>query len=485
MTGVIVTTSVASGSGSTLRAQSGQWFVTGLMERGATNEATLVRSMSDVNTYFGERQPYSALFDHLQTYFNEGGEQAHIVRVVGPGATSGTANLNDGAGTPVPTLKVDAANPGSWSSRLKVNIAAGSAVGTFRMQVLLDDVVVQDFNGLHNPSEVVSKFRNSPYVIVTDLGSATVAPNNNPAVTAVPVALTAGTDDRGNVDEGDYVDALAKFPKELGSGAVSIPGHTGTTIFDGIIAHCMASGQRIGIFAGAKTDSISTLLSTAAGYDSEWAGLFAPWIQVTDGGNGLREIGPEGYAAACRARAHSQVGPWKVPAGSVSRANTVLGLVSVLTQAESDQLNDGKVSPIRIINGTVRIYGWRSLSSDVDNYMFLKDRDLLNHLVYQAGLILEEYVFETIDSKGHLTSRVKADLVGLADPIAQAGGFYPLVDAEGNEIDPGYKVDTGTGVNTPTSLAENKVKAVLAVRTSPTADTIILNIVKVGILQGL
>ena len=39
-----------------------------------------------------------------------------------------------------------------------------------------------------------------------------------------------------------------------------------------------------------------------------------------------------------------------------------------------DDLDAGQVSLIRKIGNTFRLYGWRSLSTDVDNYWFLKDR---------------------------------------------------------------------------------------------------------------
>lgn len=485
MPGVVVTTQTQIGPSAALRAQSGQFFVVGLTERGATDAPILVRGMADVENLLGPRVSYSAVWDQLKTFFDEGGLQAYVARVVGPTATKGTLQLMDShPTTPVPTLRVDAANPGAWSSNLKVEIQSGSLANTYRVIVTLNGAVVEDKTNLATPEDAVLAFANSPYVRFTNLGSATTPPDNNPAAIAA-VALSAGSDDRQSVNETHYLSALSRFTRDLGDGCVAIPGQTSNTIWVGIEQHCREN-NRIGLLSAALGDDKATLLTRAGELDSEYVGLFAPWIKVPDGAGGTRTISPEGYVAACRARAHDQIGPWAIPAGKIAVANTVVDVHQRFNEADANDLDAGKVSVIRVIANTIRLYGWRSLSSDTANYTFLKDRDLLNHLVVESEKRLEDYVFQTIDTKGHLLSQINASLTGLVQPIAEMGGLYPRVDpVTQQQIDPGYKVETGSEVNTPQTLAENQIRARLLVRISPAGGLVSLVIVKVGVLSGL
>lgn len=484
MPGVVVTTQTQIGPSAALRAQSGQLFLVGLTERGATDAPVLVRGMADVENLLGGRVTYGSVWDQLKTFFDEGGLQAYVARIVGPAASKGTLQLTDRAGVPLPTIRVDAQNAGSWSTQLTVQVMDGSLANTFRIIVRLNGVVVEDKTNLADPATAVLAFTNSPYVRLTNLGSVTLAPNNNPAVLAA-TALSAGNDDRAAITSAHYVTGLSLFGPDLGDGAVAIPGQNVNAVWIGIRDHCQVN-NRVGLLAAALGDSKATLLTRAAEIDSEFCGLFAPWITVPDGAGGTRIISPEGYVAACRARAHEGRGPWAIPAGKIAVANTVVDVNQKFTEADANDLDNGRVNVIRTIAGTIRLYGWRSMSSDVGNYWFLKDRDLLNYLVVESEKRLEDYVFQTIDTKGHLQSQIAASLIGLVQPISDAGGLYPMVDPLTSiTIDPGYKVETGATVNTPQTLANNEVRARLSVRVSPAGGLVSLTIVKVGVLSGL
>src|SRR3954447_21356034 len=138
MPGVNVTTNVRSGPSAGAQPPSGQFFLVGVFERGSTTEATRVRSVAELNRYFGNTTTYSAGYDQAYTFFSEGGEQAYIARVVGDAATTGTLSLVDRAVTPLATLTVNAANAGAWSNNLTVEIDDGPTTSTFRMTLRLN-----------------------------------------------------------------------------------------------------------------------------------------------------------------------------------------------------------------------------------------------------------------------------------------------------------------------------------------------------------
>lgn len=479
--GVTVTTATRSGPSAPLRAQSGQYFVAGQAERGSVTTPTKIRSMADYGKFFGDRVSYGTLYDDLRTFFAEGGTQAQVIRVVGTATTLGTITLQDRSGAPANTLRVDAENPGAWSANLTVEVQDGINTDTFRIIVRLDGVIVDDHNNLHDPTEAVQAFSTSPYVRVTDMGSVSAAPANNPAVIG-PTALSAGSDDRATVVAQNYVDALDLFPLGMGDGAVAIPG-IGPSGHAGLIAHAEAN-RRIAILAANQGTDVATLMGMAASLDSEYAGLFAPWVVIPDGYM-QRTISPEGYVAACRNRAHEAAGPWRAPAGQIAEASFIRGLDQTFTKDEGETLNDGRVSAIRVIANTIRLYGWRSLSSDEQDYRLLTGRDTLNRLVVESETRLEKYVFQTIDGKGQLLSAVNAELVGIVEPIRAVGGIYERHAENGDLLDPGYSVDTSSAVNTVDTIASNEIHAILAVRISPTGEFVYLTIVKVGITASV
>lgn len=481
--GVSVTTTTRIGPTAPLRAPSGKFFVAGLTERGDTVAAIQVRGMADVEALTGVRVTYGSVYDNLKLFFDEGGEAAYIARVVGPAATKGTLTLVDRAGSPLNTIRVDAQNAGSWSTQLQVQVLDGGLTNTFRIIITLNGTVVEDKNNLATPAAAVLAFADSQYVRLTNLASGTSAPNNNPAVIAA-TALSAGSDDRASVTTTHYTSALTKFTKDLGDGALAIPGQNGTSIWTAINSHCVAN-NRIGLLANVQAASVNTLVGDASGINSEYCGMFAPWVKVSDGNGGTRVISPEGYVAACRYRAHFAEGPWRAPAGQIAVSNTILDVDVRYTADEGATLNSSRVNAIRYIANSIRLYGWRSTSADVNSYYMLKDRDFLNYLVVRAESVLEQFVFQTIDQKQQLLSSVNGALVGLCLPLAQKNAFYPMLDGAGEEVDPGYEVDTGTSVNTTQSIAANQINAKLSVRISPTGEMISLNIVKVDLLDGL
>lgn len=484
MPGVKVTTNVRSGPSAGAQPPSGQFFLAGVFERGSVTSAVRVRSIAELNRYFGNSTTYSAGYDQAITFFNEGGNQAYIARVVGSGAETGTLSLVDRAETPLATLTVSAANPGAWSNNLTVEISDGPTTGTYRMTLRLNGAIVEDYNNLTSPDDAVLKFNGSPYVNVVNAGSESAAPDNNPVVQAA-TSLSAGDDDRGTITSDSYIAALDLFAPAYGDGAVAIPGQTGSAIFNALINHAQTN-NRIALLASARGASVANLQSDVAALNSEYAGIFAPWV-VIPGSSAIsnKAISPEGYVAAVRSRAHTQVGPWRAPAGQFAMAQYVLDVDQSFDSYDADLLDDSRVSVIRNVNGSVRLYGWRSTSTDTDNWAYLKDRDTVNRIEIASQSALEQYVFEVIDGQGRLQAAINATLVGILDPMAQAGGLFAIYDADGNETDPGYIIDTSSSINPLSSLALGTINATVAVRISPTGALINLVITKVGLLSAL
>lgn len=486
MPGVIVRTATRSGPTNPTIPASGRYFVAGQFERGPVGTATLVRTLADLEASYGGRVSYGSAYDDLRTYFEEGGTEAYVSRVVGDAATLGSVTLSDRAVSPLTTVRIDAISAGAWSTGVTVAVAAGTLADTVKITV--DGPVDGDeetYDNLGSPAAIVSALEASRLVRAVDLGSVTAAPGNLPAVSTAQ-ALGAGSDDRASITAADMVAGLAAFGADLGAGAVAIPGYTASLVGSDLIAHATDT-RRLAVLAGPQGASDNDYLTLADGLitgGGEYGGLFGPWVRIPMGGGATKLVSPEGYVAAMRARAHLEEGPWRAPAGEIAVARFVTGVERELTRAQGDTLDEGQVNAIRRIAGTVRLYGWRSLSTDADNYALLNGRDVLNSVAVVAEQRLERFVFRTVDGRGLLLASVAADLVGLLEPMRAAGGLFERT-VDGEQIDAGYSVDVGPTVNTPAVLAANKIAAVIALRVSPVGTLIDLTITKAGLTANV
>lgn len=473
MPGINIRTATRSGPVNPTIPASGRYFVAGQFERGRVDVAARIRSLAELEVLYGARVTYGAAYDDLRMFFEEGGTEAYVVRVVGPAATVGTLTLLGAAAAP--GVRIDALGAGAWSTGVTVQVTAGTLAATIR--VIVDGPLEGDtesYDNLADAAAVVEALKRSRYVRGTNLGATPIV------IAATP--LTAGVDDRASITATTMTNALAKFGSNLGAGAVAIPGYSASLVGAALHAHAKAF-RRLAIMAGpvgASDADYLTLANARLAADGEYSGVFGPWVSVPLTNGSTKLISPEGYVAAVRARAHLTDGPWAAPAGERASARFVLGVERELTRAQGDALDEGNVNAIRTIAGSTRLYGWRSLSTDTANYALLIGRDVLNTVAYEAEARLERFVFRTIDGRGQLLASVAAELVGILAPMAAAGGLYARV-VEGAEVDPGYSVDVGDTVNTTAVLNANTIAAVVALRVSPVGSLIDVTIVKAGL----
>lgn len=475
--GVHVTTSSQAGR-SNSGVTSGRFFVAGLTERGPAFKPTVIRSIANFESVFGGRTAYnSPLYDALRTFWEEGGSEAVVVRATGSGATSGTLALTDDTGTPIVTL--EASSPGAWSEQLGVTVEtiAATDFAPARTKVILTGPAGNETYTYATAGEAVRAINSrSVYVKANLTGDAegTLAANDG-------AALSAGDDKRSTIVGTDLIGALDNAGTDWGTGSVAVPGYPADIVGAGLLQHA-ADNNRVALMAADASASEADVVGIAAELTAtplaEYGALLYPHIVVPDG-TARRTAPPEGYAAAKRALVHNRVGAWRAPAGDISTAEWVLDTVTPVGTALNDRLAEANVSGIINTNGRIRLYGWWSLSADAEAFEMLTARDMLNSLAVLCADVLDPFVFEEIDGRNILTSRIESALVGVLDPIALANGFFPMRDAEGNEVDPGYRVVVDGTLNTPESMSANKIVARVSVRLSPTANLIELEIVKV------
>jgi hypothetical protein len=477
MPGIVVSTSVRTGPSTVNQNPAATFFVVGQTQRGPAATPKLVTSIADYEAVYGEYVSYGQTHQQVQTFFEEGGAQVYVSRVVGASATAGSLTLVDSsAGN---SINLTAVGEGDWTSGLSVDVLAiGSGVS---IRFFLNGELVYATGEVGTVTTAVNRINNS--AVAARYVTAAAAGLNLPTVVS-GAGFSSGTDDRANITTSTYIDALTNFDLDLGPGAVAIPGENGSTIWEALAAHAHAY-NRIALL-GLQQPSLS-YTSIDAGADgaafgstdgAEYSAMFWPWITMTNDAGTSLTISPEGYVAAKRSVALNTVGSWQPYAGAISQSRFITGLSDRVDRNVGDYLDEYRVNALRIIDGAVRIYGARSLSVDEDNYRFLNSRETLNYVVYQSQRALEDLVFSPIDGRQSLFAKVEAQLVFVLEPLRIAGGLFEAFDATGRRIDNGYTVQVNDAINPVSQLAGGLVRAKVGIRVSGVGDLIQVDVTK-------
>jgi phage tail sheath protein FI len=191
-----------------------------------------------------------------------------------------------------------------------------------------------------------------------------------------------------------------------------------------MIAHCERLGDRVAILdppPNATPQEIKDWRMNIAGYDSSYAALYYPWIQVDDPIlNRSVYIPPGGHAAGVWARSDNTRGVHKAPANEVVLGAT--GLAYNTTKGEQDTLNPNGVNCIRAFPGRgIRVWGARTLSSN-PSWRYINVRRLFNYVEKSIENGTQWVVFEPNDMM--LWSRVRRDVGAFLSTVWSSGALF-------------------------------------------------------------
>jgi uncharacterized protein len=177
-----------------------------------------------------------------------------------------------------------------------------------------------------------------------------------------------------------------------------------------IIAHCEGAGDRMAILdppPGLIPQDILEWRMTTAGYDSKYATLYWPWVEVMDPiTNQPMMVPPSGHVAGVWARTDATRGVHKAPANEVILGAN--GLAFQLTHDEQGALNRSGINCIRSFPGRgIRIWGARTLSSDPE-WRYLNVRRLFNYISESIIEGTQWSVFEPNDERLWMQLRIAA-----------------------------------------------------------------------------
>jgi hypothetical protein len=446
---------------------SGKWFIAGLFERGSTTKPILVTSMTEFAQLVGNRISYSGLWDVAETFFEEGGSELFLARVVGKTPVAASLVLKH---TAEASLKVAAKNVGEWGNELYVEVVIVSGE-EYKLVIYEGGTtaahVVEESPVFKTQVEAVAWSEESPYVTVTK-----EAGTSPPTVLAAK-ALSGGTYAASEIETAGWKEAFARFDEELGIGQVSAPGN-GTEAINKIVEEHGEANNRTPVLDFVNTGVAATVkaaalaLSTVVG--ARRSAPYAPWATIPGLAGGAPRTVP--YSAVqCGIFARNDASATPAPVGEASagengRPRFAIGLAHEWTKAEREELNNSGVNVARTLpSGVIETYGNRTLASvtgaepaweEVSSarlYMFIEG---------EGEALLEEAVFKNIDPKNILLSKVEGDLSRF---LGSLGGMLWS-----------YSASTGPSVNTEATKKAKEVRANVEVKASPIAENVVLSL---------
>ncbi len=191
-----------------------------------------------------------------------------------------------------------------------------------------------------------------------------------------------------------------------------------------LIAHCERMGDRVAILDAPPSmnpQQIKKWRMDIAGFDSSYAALYYPWIQVMDPvKNTPVLIPPSGHLAGVWARNDNTRGVHKAPANEVVAG--VTGLAYNVTKGEQDVLNPIAINCIRAFPGLgIRVWGARTLSSN-PSWRYLNVRRLFNYVEKSIERGTQWVVFEP--NEPILWARIRRDVSAFLSTVWSSGALF-------------------------------------------------------------
>lgn len=421
----------------------------GIAEKGPVGKATMIANWTQFVNVFGGFIPGAYLAHSVYGYFNNGGTLAYVVRIGGP--------EGDGA-EPAPLAELKAKNgtatlkalpkPGAPDG-VSVNVTAGDD-DTFNITVRAG-TTEEKFEGLtlgkgaKNALDVVNKTSTLiqlEELKVQGLSLAERAPAPGTYPLAIPSQTTTAlvpvtpADFEGDVTQRDGLGGLEAVDEVTMVAAPDAMAayQAGILDMDGLkaiqlamIAHCERTGDRVAIIdtpPDLNAQEAQDWRMNIAGYDSKYAAMYYPWINVADPTPGAPSstitIPPSGHVAGVWARNDGERGVHKAPANEVIRG--VISLPINLTNSEQSVLNPNGVNCLRVFAGRgIRIWGARTLSSD-PSWRYLNVRRLFNYVEKSIERGTQWAVFEPNDTL--LWGKMRRDISSFLRNVWRDGALF-------------------------------------------------------------
>ena len=355
---------------------------------------------------------------------------------------------------------------------VNVEVSCGDAVETYE-NVSLNEA---------DSSYIANRMARSELVTVKVTGAAPVA---------APVAVLAGegadkavytlaggvdgnckaADDAMYIGGGDAPGkrtGLAAFEEVSNVSIMAIPGITSAAVQLALVAHCQNLANRFAVLdMPLEMTKPQDLLKHREIVDSDYAAMYAPWLQVYDlAAKRPAYIPPSGAVCGIYARVDIARGVHKAPANEV--VNNCLGLSCLYNKGEQDLLNPAGVNLIRALPGQgIRVWGARTCSSN-SLWKYVNVRRLFIYLEETIRTQTNWAVFEPNDEV--LWLRVQRTITSFLRDMYRSGA---LVGATEDEA---FFVNIGRDTMTEQDILNGRLICVIGAAPSRPAEFVIFRI---------
>ena len=282
--------------------------------------------------------------------------------------------------------------------------------------------------------------------------------------------VNAGTFNGANLGPGKR-SGIEAFQEITDVSILAVPGVTDANVQAKLIAHCEGLTSRFAVLdAPLDCTAVDDLNRHRSAYDTSYAALYAPWVQVYD--PLLRRptfLPPSGSVCGIYARTDIQRGVFKAPANEIVQGCT--GLSVSYNAAEQGKLNPNGVNLIRAIPGQgIRVWGARTCSSD-GNWKYVNVRRLFIFLEESIRANTGWVVFEPNDEG--LWSRVRGTIALFLETQRRLGALA------GSTPEQAYYVDVGPATMTQDDILNGRLICEIGVAPVRPAEFVIFRITQI------
>jgi len=383
------------------------------------------------------------------------------------------------------TLKVSAIDEGKWGNALSVRVEDGTLdpANEFNLVVLHKGETVEVLPNLSmdesKPNHVeLAINERSDYITVDDLYTTYNTDQYRPATGTF--ALTLGEDGITGLADADYTGDSSQhtgfyaFDEIEALNILLVPGVTTAPVLIGGIAY--AESRKDLLFIAETPIHLEPLEAvdfrkgqgfyTHAAFNSSYAALYYPWIEISDPLTDKKKlVPPTGAVAGCIARSDQKTDVWYAPAGTDrGRVFNALSLAYKTSRGERDVLYPEGVNVIASFPDTgINIWGQRTLQSQSSATDRINVRRLM---MYVEAAISQSSRFVVFEPNNSQTWRA---LVRLITPFLQniksKGGFYD------------FRVQCDEESNPPAVIDRNEMVCRVFVKPTKTAEFVELNFI--------
>ncbi len=203
-----------------------------------------------------------------------------------------------------------------------------------------------------------------------------------------------------------------------------------------LVAHCNLMQDRVAILDCARDIKEDNLVITADGEGIHrpsadpkgYGSFFFPYLQVSDMKPGAAAgtrvfVPPSGHMAGIYARSDAQRGVHKAPANEVVMG--ALGLRYKVSKIMQTSLNPRGVNCIRPFNGTIKVWGARTLASDPQGdpeWIYTNVRRLFNYLRESIDEGTQWVVFEP--NTPELWAKIRRNVTAFLTMVWRSGALF-------------------------------------------------------------